>query len=309
MNNQNSGLHTFFKVLSFFLSIPLLAIMLYLFFRLSFYKVTSSAFGLVEEGKLSSVPIGSMVPEEVLEDAPLNENSTLADLVYEYLADTGEFENVSRRDVVGLLDDLKLEAFMDDIMDSYMDVLSGGSGYASISRNQMLQLIKTNIPVVERYLHIEVDEEAMREIYSYLEEMDIEEMTMVEAPRDAEGLKVFSTVGNFLFGDIRIPILGLLLVVLFIMLFNYYRLYAVLGYTGVCSIITAVLGLGIWGVLLIVKNSVHEMPEMAGVVLEGLGSIVLKNALLFLAAGIVMIIVRVVCGKICTKKQNAQNCI
>ena len=309
MNNQNSGLHTFFKVLSFFLSIPLLAIMLYLFFRLSFYKVTSSAFGLVEEGKLSSVPIGSMVPEEVLEDAPINENSTLADLVYEYLANTGEFENVSRRDVVGLLDDLKLEAFMDDIMDSYMDVLSGGSGYASISRNQMLQLIKTNIPVVERYLHIEVDEEAMSEIYSYLEEMDIEEMTTVEAPRDAEGLKLFSTVGNFLFGDIRIPILGLLLIVLFIMLFNYYRLYAVLSYTGVCSIITAVIGFGIWGVLLIVKNSVHEMPEMAGVVMEGLGSILLKNALLFLAAGIVMIVVRVICGKICTKKQNAQNCI
>ena len=309
MNNQNSGLHTFFKVLSFFLSIPLLAIMLYLFFRLSFYKVTSSAFGLVEEGKLSSVPIGSMVPEEVLEDAPINENSTLADLVYEYLANTGEFENVSRRDVVGLLDDLKLEAFIDDIMDSYMDVLSGGSGYASISRNQMLQLIKTNIPVVERYLHIEVDEEAMSEIYSYLEEMDIEEMTTVEAPRDAEGLKLFSTVGNFLFGDIRIPVLGLLLVVLFIMLFNYYRLYAVLSYIGVCSIITAVIGLGIWGVLLIVKNSVHEMPEMAGVVMEGLGSILLKNALLFLAAGIMMIVVRVICGKICTKKQNAQNCI
>lgn len=304
MNNQNSGLYTFFKVISFFLAIPLLIIMLYLFLRLCLQNVTTSAFGLVEEGKLSSVPLGSMIPGEVLEDAPLDENSTLADFVYEFLSDTGEFDDVSRRDVAGLLDDLKLKEFMDSVMDSYMAVLAGDSGYASVSRKQLLQLIKDNIPVVERYLHVEVDDEAMREIYSYLEEMDIEEMTMIEASEDMEEIEVLSTVRNILLCDIRIPVLSMLLIVLFIMLFNYYRLYAVLSYTGVCSIITAVIGFCIWGVLLIVKNAVHEMPEMAGVVIEGLGSIILKNAILFLVAGIVMIVVRVICGKICANRRN-----
>lgn len=304
MNNQNSGLYTFFKVISFFLAIPLLIIMLYLFLRLCLQNVTTSAFGLVEEGKLSSVPLGSMIPGEVLEDAPLDENSTLADFVYEFLSDTGEFDDVSRRDVAGLLDDLKLKEFMDSVMDSYMAVLAGDSGYASVSRKQLLQLIKDNIPVVERYLHVEVDDEAMREIYSYLEEMDIEEMTMIEASEDMEEIEVLSTVRNILLCDIRIPVLSMLLIVLFIMLFNYYRLYAVLSHTGVCSIITAVIGFCIWGVLLIVKNAVHEMPEMAGVVIEGLGSIILKNAILFLVAGIVMIVVRVICGKMCANRRN-----
>ena len=302
---QNSGLDILFKVFSVILAFPLFALILFLFVRLSFNGLTQSAFGLMDTGAMSEMPVGQLMSTLEVPGFDIAEDDTLSDVVYNYIEDAG-VSDVTKSDIENMLDELTIDEFLGDVTNEYLAVMTGQSASASISKDKIVDVIKENADIIEKEAGITIEKEQIDKIENYLDDVDIEEMTYVEMDaKDIPG--ALSLVSGFLIGNMLPYWLILLVLIVLIGALNYKAPYKALGYVGVCTLIAGIIGLILSFMMSFVKSIVadNDIP-LVNTILDGFGSKLLTMAIIFIVVGIVLLVAKAIFKKIFTPKTNPE---
>lgn len=236
----------------------------------------------------------------------------LEESINEIAKEDGEIAKVAKKEVEDFMEETDFEEFISDKLGTGMEAILAGEDVAILTEEDIVNFVDDNEKVIEETFDVEIDKEMLKELEEELEKANIEENLSTGAIVDElynEETNPAAPMLGLLKTLISMPAIiagyvAVLILFLFIFLLNKRQISFAAPYLGVPTIIVGVgefvSSVTTKGILLMAGE---EYAELLEAFVGPLSSLMLKVAIIYLVAGIAIVVASGIVKS--SKKKNA----
>ncbi len=312
---KSLGMAVLCGLLTCFASLCLLLCLLAILFASSIKGVSFSQDTLVspfETTGLGDIKIGSLI-KDINSEAEVRNNITVAEYIYEKLPASIR-KRTSSSEIASVLNESGAEAvaeFFEKKSKEYADVLNGDAKMASITAQDVIDLVEKYKNEAEKILGHEPNEKDYEGIEKFFEDNKIEQSTTLKQGSENKGVFKFTGAMDFIKNKLIVYcILAAAVCLLLILLFNLEEKRKVFSKFAFCAIFTAVVGFIIENFFDFFTGLIFERGGSVQTVLKSMaGNIrnaILRGVIIFAVLGVISLVIYIIMNEICARRENKE---
>ncbi|MGN0166379.1 MAG: hypothetical protein ACI39R_09390, partial [Lachnospiraceae bacterium] len=249
-----------------------------------------------KNAELSKLNVGFIV-NSLDTSKEYDDDITLSEFIYQQIPKSDR-NNISEKDIAEMIDDPGIRDFMDDILNGYVEVLTGEEKETSFTNDDIITLIGDEEELIEEVLGRDLKSSDYKSIEKFLDDINFEENANIASHYDQETRETLKPLADFIQNSDSM-ILGCWIMIgvlmLLILLLNLHKPTAVLNYGGVCAVISGGLAVALSQTMeMVIKSMDKRAKAMIDLALGVFGNPqdkFMTYGMIFLGVGLGMIVV------------------